>query len=56
MNDSEKLAATGEPVLVWTKATKVNIIRMNHWCEGQTEIHPKSLLGIARVKKFNSDI
>ena len=23
MNDSEKLAATGEPILVWTKATKV---------------------------------
>ena len=42
MNDSEKLAATGEPVLVWTKATKVHIIRMNQWCEGQRAIHPES--------------
>ena len=29
MNDSEKLAATGEPVLVWTKATKVHIKLLN---------------------------
>ena len=25
MNDSEKMAATGQPILVWTKATKVSL-------------------------------